>query len=50
MEKKETPSSSSYRGKWKKWVAIYVAVAVVAYVIIYFVFIHHGGSAGGGGY
>jgi hypothetical protein len=37
-----------YGSKWKKWLAIYVAVGAVAYVVIYLVFFHHGG--GGGGY
>ena len=43
--------SSGYRGRWKKWVLIYLAVAIVIYAIIYFVFLHKsGGSSGGGGY
>ena len=40
---------SGYRGRWKKWVAIYVAAAAVLYLIIYFVFLHHSGGSGGGG-
>jgi hypothetical protein len=43
--------SSGYRGRWKKWVLIYLAAAIVVYAIIYFVFLHKsGGSSGGGGY
>ena len=41
--------ASMYGGKWKKWLAIYVAVGAVAYVIIYFVFFARS-SGGGYGY
>ena len=34
---------SRYRKNWKKWVAIYLAVGVVAYLVIYLVV-----SSGGG--
>jgi hypothetical protein len=40
---------SGYRGRWKKWLAIYLAVGAVVYVVIYFAFLHHAGGAGGGG-
>lgn len=40
---------SGYGGKWKKWLLIYLAIAVVAYAIIYFVFIRDSGAYGGGG-
>jgi hypothetical protein len=40
--------SEGYGRKWKKWVAIYLAVGAIAYLIIYLVFFTHGGSAGGG--
>jgi hypothetical protein len=49
-EQSSTSSKSSYKRNWGKWIAIYLAVAAVAYVIIYFVAFHHGGGAGGGGY
>ena len=39
----------SYGRSWKKWLAIYVAVGAVAYLIIYLVFFTHG-SGGGYGY
>ena len=40
-----------YGSKWKKWLAIYLAVGAVVYAIVYFAFLHHsGGSGGGGGY
>jgi hypothetical protein len=42
-------NSSGYGRKWKKWLAIYAAVGVVAYLIIYLVFIYDSGAAGGGG-
>jgi hypothetical protein len=38
---------TGYGRRWKRWLAIYVAVGVVAYLIIYLVFFHHGGSGGG---
>ncbi len=50
-EHQDADHGSGYRGRWKKWLAIYVAVGVVAYIIVYFVFFYHsGGGAGGGGY
>lgn len=44
-----------YRGPWLKWILIYLAVGIVAYLIIYFVFFAGGGGGagpggGGGGY
>lgn len=44
-------AKSSYGRNWKKWILIYLAVAVVVYLIVYFVFFHSsgGGSGGGGG-
>jgi hypothetical protein len=35
-----------YGRKWKKWLAIYVAVSAIAYLVIYLVFFHHGGGLG----
>lgn len=43
-------SEAGYRRKWKKWLAIYLAVAVVAYLIVYLAFFSHGGGGGGLGY
>ena len=40
---------AGYRGRWKKWLAIYAAIAVVLYLVIYFVFIRDSGGSGGGG-
>ena len=39
---------AGYGRKWKKWLAIYLAGGAVAYIVIYLVFLHHGG--GGLGY
>jgi len=36
--------SSGYGSRWWKWLALYVAVAGVVYVIVYFAFFHHGGG------
>jgi hypothetical protein len=41
--------AAGYGRKWKKWLAIYAAVGVVAYLIVYLVFFTGGGAAGGGG-
>jgi len=38
--------SAGYGSRWKKWVLIYVAVGAVAYLVVYLVFLHHGGGAG----
>jgi preprotein translocase subunit SecG len=40
---------TGYRGRWKKWLAIYAAAAIVIYLIVYFVFFHSSGGYGGGG-
>ena len=42
-------SGSGYRGKWKKWLLLYLGIGAVVYAIVYFVFLHHSGGAGGGG-
>jgi hypothetical protein len=41
--------STGYGRRWKKWLAIYVGVAAVLYLIVYLVFFTHGGGGGGGG-
>jgi hypothetical protein len=38
-----------YRGKWKKWVLVYLVAAAVVYGIVYFLFFYHSGSGYGGG-
>ena len=38
---------AGYRRKWKKWLAIYLAVAVVVYLIVFLVFFSHGGGGAG---
>jgi hypothetical protein len=43
-------NKKGYGRSWKKWLAIYVAVGAVAYLIIYFVFFAHSGGGGGYGY
>ena len=46
--------TSSYKGRWKKWLLLYLVIGAIAYVVIYFVFLHGGGGgsggSGGGGY
>jgi hypothetical protein len=39
-------TQSGYGRKWKKWLAIYVGVGAIAYLVIYLVFFHHGGGLG----
>ena len=41
---------TGYGRKWKKWLAIYVGVGAVAYLLVFLLFFHHGGSGGGFGY
>ncbi|MGZ6544134.1 MAG: hypothetical protein ACXVEI_02325 [Actinomycetota bacterium] len=38
---------SGYGRNWKRWLAIYLAVGAVAYVVLYLAFFHHGGGGGG---
>jgi len=38
---------TGYGRKWKKWLAIYLAVGAVAYLLIYLAFFAH--ASGGGG-
>jgi hypothetical protein len=38
---------SGYGRKWKRWLAIYLAVGAVAYAVLYLAFFHHGGGGGG---
>jgi hypothetical protein len=38
-----------YGARWKKWLAIYVAVGIVVYLAVYLLFFHAGGGAAGGG-
>jgi F0F1-type ATP synthase assembly protein I len=42
-------AQEGYGSRWKKWLLIYVGVAIVAYAVIYFAFFAHGGSGSGGG-
>jgi hypothetical protein len=41
--------NTGYGRKWKKWLAIYVGVGVVVYLIVYLVFFAGGGDGGAGG-
>jgi hypothetical protein len=43
-------TEAGYRGKWKKWLAIYLVAAAVVYLIVFLVFFNHGGGGGGFGY
>ena len=38
---------SGYGRKWKRWLAIYLAVGAVTYVVLYVAFFHHSGGGGG---
>ena len=42
--------AARYRGTWKKWLGIHLAVGTVGYLIVFLAFFHHGGGAGGGGF
>jgi hypothetical protein len=41
--------NSGYGRNWKKWLAIYAVVGVIAYAIIYLLLSTNGGGGGGGG-
>ncbi|MDP9295961.1 MAG: hypothetical protein M3O88_04605 [Actinomycetota bacterium] len=41
--------SGGYGSRWKKWLLVYLAIGIVVYAIVYFVFIHHGSGGGSGG-
>jgi len=43
-------TEAGYRRKWKKWLAISLAVAAVGYLIMFLVFFNHGGGGAGFGY
>ena len=47
MQNVEKQQKRGYGGKWKKWLAIYLGVGAVVYLVVYLVFFTHGG---GGGY
>ncbi|MCA1831409.1 MAG: hypothetical protein ABR548_05700 [Actinomycetota bacterium] len=40
--------SSGYKGKWLKWLGVYLAIGGVIYLILYFLVLNHGGGGGGG--
>ena len=42
-------TQQGYGSRWKKWLLVYVGVAIVAYAVIYFAFFYHSGGSGGGG-
>jgi hypothetical protein len=42
-------AQQGYGSRWKKWLLVYVGVAIVAYAVIYFAFFHSGSGSGGGG-
>jgi hypothetical protein len=45
----EAEQKTGYRGRWKKWLLLYVAIGAIVYVVVYFVFLHGGGGGYGGG-
>jgi hypothetical protein len=47
-EQHSTTEKTGYKHNWGKWIAIYLAVAAIAYLIVYFVAFHHGGGGAGG--
>jgi hypothetical protein len=49
-ERAMAQTEARYRRNWKKWLAIYLAVGVVIYLIVFLVFFSHGGGGGGLGY
>jgi len=42
--------STGYGGKWKRWLAIYLAIGVVVYLAVYLLFFANGGGGGRGIY
>lgn len=42
-------SKKGYGSKWKRYLVIYLLVAVVLYAVIYFAFIRDASGGGGGG-
>ena len=48
MEARE--GRSGYKKSWPKWIAIYLAIGGIAYLVIYLVTSGGGGGGGGGGY
>ena len=40
--------TSGYGRRWKRWLAIYLAIGAVAYLLVYLLFFHSGGGGGGG--
>jgi hypothetical protein len=41
---------AGYGRRWKRWLAIYAVVGVVAYLILFLLFFHGGGGSAGGGF
>jgi hypothetical protein len=41
---------AGYGRKWKKWLAIYAGVGVVAYLLLFLLFFHGGSASAGGGF
>lgn len=41
-------SKKGYGSKWKRYVVIYLLIAVVVYAVIYFAFIRDASGGGGG--
>ena len=41
---------AGYGRRWKKWLAVYGGVAVVAYFILYLLLFHGGAGHAGGGF
>ena len=43
----QTSDKKRYGTRWKRWLAVYVAIGVIVYLIVYFAFFFHHGAGGG---
>ena len=43
----QTPGKKGYGTRWMRWLAVYVAIGAVVYLIVYFAFFLHHGAGGG---
>jgi hypothetical protein len=42
--------AAGYGRKWMKWLAIYVGVGALAYLLVFLLFFHGGSASAGGGF
>jgi hypothetical protein len=50
MTTRQAQNSSGYKRNWPKWLALYLAIGGIVFLIVYFVTSGGGGGSGGGGY